>query len=187
MITILKAVVLVFVGTVFAACTAENTTESIYKTLKEGQAKVIIRINGEPFYADSSVFTGSVDVNDQFFKMNLFDQFESNVVVGFGSPNWYAKHPIERKMIPGSQMEANVMIGKMVDRINRYGTGYLMAEGVVLVRSLSDEKIIMHFQGKVGKYSTMNDPQTWRIAEGDIIYRKPKIVITDVKKTDVYY
>ena len=187
MTTVLKSVLVVFVCTVFAACTTENTTESIYKTLKEGQAKVVIRINGEPFYADSSVFTGNVDISDQFFKMNLFDQFESNVIVGFSEPNWYAKHPIERKMVPGSQMQANVMIGKMVDRANRYGTGFLMTEGVVSARSLSEEKIIIHFQGKVGKYSTMNDPQTWSIVEGDIIYKKPKITITDVKKTDVYY
>jgi hypothetical protein len=190
----MKTIILLLLSCIIiASCTQtqkgfnKKEIDQIYNSLKDKEAKAIIRIDGKAFYPNKSIFNADLRITDHFFKINLFDQFESNIVVNMGGENWYSTKPYSVKLIPNTPIEGGLMIGKLVDKINRNGEGYLMTEGEITMESLSKEKCIISVKGKIGKYNALTAPQTWNNIEGIIICKKPSINIQNLTESQVFF
>jgi hypothetical protein len=190
----MKTILLFFIPCLaFISCTQtqkgfdKKEIDKIYQSLKDKEAKAIIKIDGKAFYPNESVFNTDIRMTENFLKVNLFDQFESNVVVNMGGENWYSKKPYSIKLIPNTPINGGLMIGKIVDKINRNGEGYLMTEGKITMEAFTKEKCIISVKGKIGKYNALTAPQTWNNIEGIIICKKPSINIQNLTESQVFF
>lgn len=172
----------------FSACDkTKEKYDKIYESLKDEEAKVIVKVEGEDFYRKESIFKGGVILQKTGLNLNLFDQFESNLVMNLGGDNWYVNRPVIKKVSIENGLNANVFIGKMIDKSKNQGKGLLMTEGKIEVTALSDTKIIIVMNGKVGRYMGERDPAKWNNFEAYIVYKKPKIKLEGVTPENVYY
>ncbi|MBO0949905.1 hypothetical protein [Fibrella forsythiae] len=179
-----------FVGLFFVlvlcTCTTRPDADAIYQTLKPGEAQFVVKMDGESFYADESRFKGEVTVRPESIRLNLFDQYESNTIVTLGG-NELFKRPIVQPITLDNQNTGSVMIGKVRDKAQRTGDGFIMTEGTVTVDHLSDEKIVIRLAGKTGNFNTMNNRDTWKRLEGLLVYKRPKIIMRgDATKALLY-
>lgn len=171
----------------FTACTSPPDAETIYASLKNGEAKFIVTMNGAAFYPDDSRFKGEVTLAPNAIRMNLFDQFEGNVILTLNSENLFVKKPVKRSIQADNQVAGSVMIGRVRDRLKRTGDGFLMSAGEVTIESLSDQKIVVRLVGKVGNFNTLSDAQTWQRLEGLLIYKRPQLIMqSGVEKSLLY-
>ena len=170
-----------------SACQTEPTVDELYASLRPGQARVSLQLDGNDFYAPESIFSGQVDMFGTFLRMNLSDQYESNIIASFSGDDWYKQKPIKRQVFIDNQVVASVMIGRLTDKIKRRGEGYLMTDGLISVESISDEKLVMRLTGKVGKYEFQHTPEKWNTMKGLIVIRNPKLRFRDITKKDVYF
>ena len=189
---ITRSLIILFFISSFFSCHSPKIdkakVEDILKTLKDGQAKIIVKIDGEDFYVDESVFIGEISVYQNSFRMNVTDQFESNVILSFSQNNWnVAQKPIKQKVTVENQVNASVMVGKVKDKIKRLGEGYLLAEGEMTLETLTKERCILRFGGTITKFENMNNKSKWQKAEGIVIYKTPKIILQNLKESEVYF
>lgn len=169
------------------ACQMAPDANAIYASLKPHQAKVLIQFDGTDFYRPESIFTGQVDVYDTFLRLNLSDQFESNIIVSFSGENWYKQKPIKRPIFLDNQVAGSVMIGRLTDKVNRRGEGYLMTDGTISVDALSDDKVVLRLTGKVGKYAFQRIPTKWNTVQGLIVMKNPSLRLRDITRQDVFF
>lgn len=161
----------------FSACTTKPDADTVYASLKDGEAKIIVSMDGDDFYPDDSRFKGEVTISPNTIHMNLFDQYESNVMLSLGDEALFAVKPIKRAIVVDQPSAGSVMIGRVKDKVKRTGDGFLMTEGEMTVESLSDEKIVVRLSGKTGNFNTMRDQKTWKSLEGLLVYKRPKIMM----------
>lgn len=169
------------------SCESKINTDEILQSLKDKQTKAIIKIDGKNFYPSQSIFQGSIEARDNSFRLNITDQFDSNIILEFTADNWYKIKPIKRQIFLDNQIAASVMIGKLRDKVKRIGDGYLMTEGEISIESFSKEKCAIRLKGKIGKYEFMREPVKWNRLEGIIIFKKPAIVLQNVNEGEVYF
>ncbi|GAA4400323.1 hypothetical protein GCM10023187_13360 [Nibrella viscosa] len=169
------------------SCARKPRPADLLNTLPAGQAKVLITLDGQAFYPDESSFSGAIQVFDNYFRLSLFDQYEGNVVIALGGEKWYSPHPVKRQIFVENQLAASVLIGKLIDKEKRLGEGYLMTDGEVSVDALSEDRLVLHFSGKAGKYNVQREPEKWNQVEGTIVYKKPAITVQNVEKAAVYF
>ncbi len=170
-----------------AGCRTEASVDELYASLKPGQARVQIQLDGANFYPAESQFSGQVDVYDTYMRLNLFDQFDSNIIVAFSGSDWYKEKPIRRQVFLDNQVAGSVMIGRLIDKANRRGEGYLMTDGTITVESLSDNKLVMRLTGKAGKYEFQRIPTKWITVQGLIVIRNPSLRLQHVTRKDVFF
>ncbi|MEZ0538413.1 hypothetical protein [Fibrella arboris] len=169
------------------ACTPKPDVDAIYNSLKEGEARLLVNMDGEAFYPEDSRFNGEVTISTNTIHINLFDQHESNVILSFADQTLFAKKPVVRTIMVDNQSAGSVMIGRVRDKKLRTGDGFLMTEGDVTVESLSEEKMVIRLLGKTGNFNTMRDPKTWKSLEGLLVYKRPKIMLRgDAPKSLLY-
>ncbi len=171
----------------FSACTSQPDADTIYASLKNGEAKFIVTMNSAAFYPDDSRFKGEVTLAPNAIRMNLFDQFESNVILTLNSEDLFTKKPVKRSIQADNQVAGSVMIGRVRDRIKRTGDGFLMSAGEVTVESLSDQKIVVRLVGKVGNFNTLRDAQTWQRLEGLLVYKRPQLIMQGGAQKSLLY
>jgi hypothetical protein len=157
------------------ACSTQPTADSIYQSLPNGKARIIVNMDDEPFYPDDSQFKGEVTVTAQTIRLNLFDQYESNVIISLDAQDLFAQRPVQRTITPDNQIAGSVMIGRVRDRKQRTGDGFLMQEGSLVVEKLADTGVVIRFSGMIANFNTLRDRRTWKHLEGLLVYRKPTI------------
>ena len=159
----------------FSACKTPPDSDTIFASLKNGQARIIVSMDGDDFYPDSSRFKGEVTVAKNSIRLNLFDQLESNVILTLTDENLFAKRPMQRTIDVTNQNAGSVMIGRVRDKKLRTGDGFLMSAGTVTVESISEQKVVVRFSGRAGNFNTLRDQKTWKKLEGLIVYKRPII------------
>ncbi|MBO0938016.1 hypothetical protein J2I47_15780 [Fibrella sp. HMF5335] len=179
--------ILLLISPLLSACTTQPDPSTIYDSLKNGEAKFIVTMNGAAFYADDSRFKGEVTIAPTALRMNLFDQFESNVILTLSSEDLFAKRPVKRTIQVDNQVAGSVMIGRIRDRRLRTGDGFLMSAGEVTVESLSEQKIVVRLSGKVGNFNTLRDAQTWKRLDGLLVYKRPQLIMQGGAEKSLLY
>ncbi|MFN3589468.1 MAG: hypothetical protein ACK4UP_08800 [Spirosomataceae bacterium] len=165
----------------------QSLIDETLKSLKKGETKVLLELDGEPFYQEDHIFKGDVTLFDNLFRFSLFDQYESNVIVAVSANEWYQQKPISRQIIQNDQKTASVMIGKLIDKENNVGEGYLMTDGKIDFISLNKSKTVLKIAGLVGKYNAQRMPDKWQKLEGYIILKEPTIILTNVEENQIFY
>lgn len=169
------------------SCNAKPDADTIFQVLKPGEAQFVVTMDGDLFYPEESRFKGEITVMPNLLRLNLFDQFESNTIIALSESNLFAKRPITRPILLDNQSAGSVMIGKVRDKKQRTGDGFLMTEGTLTVDRVSDEKVVLRLTGKVANFNTMRDQRTWKRLEALLVYRKPTITVpTNAEKTLLY-
>ncbi|MEA5259784.1 hypothetical protein VB264_18450 [Arcicella aquatica] len=186
-IHLLSKVFIVFIPCFFLmACSADKREEEIYQSLKNNQSKFIFKLNGANFYQAESVFTGHLEIVERSFTINFFDQFEGNTMIHFSGIDWYKGRPIKIPIKLASSY-SNVMFGRIKDKANKLGEGYLMSEGTITFKSLTKEKIIIKIEGKAKKYPKIDiDSPTYDV-QGLVVCKQPKIDFLDIDEKKAFY
>lgn len=179
---------LCLIAFIFLGCQNNNIdSNQVLKVLKDQQARAIIKIDGKDFYPNESIFKGNIQVYDNSFRLNLNDQFDSNVIFTIAGDKWYETKPLKRQITIENQTSGSLMVGKMKDRIQHTGEGYLMTQGEVEIEAFTDEKFIVKFEGKISKYEFLQDSSKWNQFEGVIIMKKPEVILQNITKDKVYF
>ncbi|RYF73733.1 MAG: hypothetical protein EOO39_09905 [Cytophagaceae bacterium] len=169
------------------ACSTQPDVDTVFNSLKDGEAKIIVSMDNDDFYPDDSRFNGEVTISPNTIHMNLFDQYESNVMLSLGDEALFATKPIKRAIVVDQPSAGSVMIGRVKDKVKRTGDGFLMTDGDMTVESLSDEKIVIRLSGKTGNFNTMRDQKTWKNLEALLVYKRPKTMMRgDATKSLLY-
>lgn len=184
--------IIVIIFSIFYSCSSPQKTDKtnidkIYNSLKDGQTKAIIKIDGKEFYPKESIFSCDIIADNTFFRANLFDQFESNIVLNFGTERWHATKPYVLKLQKDQQIEGGIMIGRIADKEKRTGEGYLMTEGEITLEAFSKDKCVVIVNGKVGKFEAQLTPEKWHDVEAIIISKKPKTTLVNLKEEGLYF
>jgi len=180
---------ILFVG-LFLGCTSEipdNEDEIIYKKLKDNQARFIFNLEGSDFYKVESIFDGHLEIYPTTFSLGSFDQFESNVMIHFSGNDIYKNRPIKIPLSIENGHTSPVMFGRIRDKKNNLGDGYLMSEGFITFKSFSKEKIIMRIEGKAKKYpNTYPNDKSYDVS-ALIVCKKPTIGYIDIDEKAAFY
>ncbi len=156
----------------FASC-RPKLIDTEFEKMEEGQTKFLLTINGETFYETDAVFDGNLAVKENYFNMNFLNQHDGNFILNFGDvKNWYDSKTIEGKLYGSAA--SNLMIGKVIDKKENKGVGYLMSNGKIIPITISKDKIIFRIEGKLKKYPNVREDDKDFICEGYIISKKPK-------------
>ena len=192
MVCIKNIIVFLFFNIVFFACTKSNTDKNnsvgeIYTSLKDGQAKAIINIDGKEFYPKESIFSTDILADKSFLRASIFDQYKGNIIISLGTPKWHESKPYKLQLSMDKQIEGGLMIGKLIDKEKNIGEGYLMTEGEITFQSFSKDKCIFLIHGKVGKFENQSVPEKWNDMEATIIFKKPNIQLANLTEKEVYF
>lgn len=143
-----------------------------FDNLQEGQTKFLLTIDDEKFYEEDALFEGHLEVKENYFIMNFFNQHNGNFILNFsGIKEWYNQKPIEGKLYGTSV--SNLMVGKVVDREENKGVGYLMSEGEIVALTVSKDKLIFKVTGKLKKYPEVLEGSPSFKFDGYIISKSP--------------
>lgn len=151
--------------------------------LKDSTAVVTVAIDHEKFYSDSATFTGRVSLADNMFRIDLFDQYEDNTMMIFQGKMPYAKKALRFEITQENKDLNSVMIGKMIDKAQNVGSGYVMTEGKVEIASMNRNQIILQLSGKVMHYATKKIVA----CSGNLIFKKPTYLISNLKDEEIFY
>jgi len=173
--------------TVSCTTSSSKNSDEILSTLKAGEAKILVTIDNQLFYGESSSFKGEITAFDHAFRINLTDQFQGNTIIALGGDKWFAQKPVVKAVDTNNQTQASAMIGRITDPTNRRGLGYIMTAGEITLESLSEEKAILRLKGQVGEYTTMGNPSTWKPVEGIIVYKKPVLKVQGLTPQQLYF
>ena len=144
-------------------------------------------MDGDEFYPDDSRFKGEVTVAKNSIRLNLFDQFESNVILSLTDESLFSKRPVQRTIDVTNQNAGSLMIGRVRDKKLRTGDGFLMSAGTVTVESLSEQKVVVRFSGMAGNFNTLRDQKTWKKLEGVLVYKRPVIAMRSEAEKALLY
>lgn len=172
----------------FSSCnhkTESEVAEQIFKKLKSKEAGISMIINGREFYPAGSIFKGQVKITDQLISVMLIDTNESRLMIDLGGENWFKAFPVVREFKTGKSESASVKIGKMKDRIKMIGEGYMLVDGTLTLRELTNEKLIFSIKGNVGKYSDFQQPDKLYPVDGWIVYKEPDMHFENITAAEI--
>lgn len=146
-------------------------------SLKSNQAIADLYINNKQFYADDNIFSGNGSSDPLGLKISLKDQFFGNIIISLEGENWQKKMPIAVKFRDGvssSAFSGSFLVGKLIDKENQKGEGYMFYEGSIDITEFSSDRFVLTVNGKVKK--PFGDENLYPI-EGNIIWKKPNLAI----------
>ncbi|MCE6990843.1 hypothetical protein LZG72_17165 [Dyadobacter sp. CY323] len=164
---------------------SEENIKQILSELKENQTKVIMRIDGKEFYPAQSLFTGQMTFTDQMLSLVLVDQFEGRTMLNLGGEKWY-QQPIVKEVSTSNMFNASLKLGKLIDKENLIGEGYMMTDGKIEAVSFARDRIVFKITGKVGKYSDFQQPEKYLTADGLIVCKMPAITWTSITEDEIF-
>jgi hypothetical protein len=178
---------------IFNSCLSNSKEEddkqyqTIYQSLKDNQTKFVVKLDGKDFYSSESIFAGHLEMLLGSFTMSYFDQFDSNVMIHFGSQKWYEGRPITTAIKLDNGFSSNVMIGKIINKEEKLGAGYLMSEGTITFKVFTKEKFVIVIEGKAKKYPKTNPDDTTYDIKAIIVSKNPKFDVVDIDGKASFY
>lgn len=172
-----------------SACSSKNDAidfKSIAEKLKDGQGKVLVEIDGKPFYQEDRIFTGSVMVASTSIRANLYDNFRSNVIASVMMNDWYKAKTKIFQVKAGENTHVNVLIGKITDSTQNKGIGYLFMNGKCEIVTYSKDLLVFAFEGLTSEYMKMSTPEKWQNIKGYIVIRKPDYQFIDIDEKSFF-
>ncbi|WP_026628610.1 hypothetical protein [Dyadobacter alkalitolerans] len=158
--------------------------EKMIGALSDNQAKASINIGTKRFYSVQSLFEGAVQFDKEKFNLNISDPMESRIIIGFHKASWYTQLPFTFRVNNENRYDARVMIGKIIDRKERIGEGYVMHEGEITISELSEGKLVMRLNGKCGRYNDIDTTDLLDL-EGLIVFKKPNALLLNLTWEDL--
>ena len=188
----LKYLLMLSIISIFNSCSSNNKEEdkqyqTIYQSLKDGQSKFIFKIDGNDFYKTESIFTGHLEMLEGSFTMSYFDQFDSNVMIHFGGQKWYEGRPIKATIKLDNGYSSNVMFGRIVNKAEKLGAGYLMIEGLITFKVFTKEKFVIVIEGKAKKYPKVEVSDPSYEVKAIIVSKNPKFDVVDIDGKKSFY
>ncbi|SKB99705.1 hypothetical protein [Dyadobacter psychrophilus] len=181
---------LLFLAFIVFSCSSKDSSDQaadqLFQTLKENEAKIVITIGGKEFYPNESVFSGQALISDNMMNLTLTDQFEGKTIINLGGEKWYAAKPITKAITANGPVETSIKMGKIIDKQQMIGEGYMMAEGEITATEFTKDKMVFRIKGKVGKYSDFQQPDKYIPAEGFIVYKKPAVSFGNITEKEVF-
>ena len=178
---------------VFSGCSPDNKEvedkqyQTIYQSLKDNQTKFVVKLDGNDFYSSESIFTGHLEMLLGSFTMSYFDQFDSNVMIHFGKQKWYEGRPITTDIKLDNGFSSNVMLGKITNKQEKLGAGYLMSEGTITFKVFTKEKFVIVIEGKAKKYPKTEPNDTTYDIRAIIVSKNPKFDVVDIDGKASFY
>jgi hypothetical protein len=160
---------------ILGACDKVKDTielETQYSQLRDNETKFIVSISDQVFYETTAIFDGHVEVRNNYFVMNMTNQYKGNFILNFSQENW-----INAKKIPArlyGSAASSLMIGKVVDSTQNKGAGYLMSDGFIEPITISKSKIIFYITGNVKKYPNVSETDSTFKITGYILAKNLK-------------
>ena len=186
----LKIYLFVIILGLFSGCSPDvdnDQDEQILSTLKDNQAKFIFKLDGNNFYKSESIFDSHLELYKTTLSLGCFDQFESNVLVHFYGPNIYSGRPMKIPIILESDHTSTIMFGRIKDKAQNLGEGYLMSEGFITFKAFSREKVIMKIEGKAKKYPKTKDNDPTFEVSALYVCKKPEVGYIDIDEKKTFY
>ena len=188
----LKYLIMLIIVGVFNSCSSNNKEEdkqyqTIYQSLKDGQSKFIFKMDGNDFYKTESIFTGHLEMLEGSFTMSYFDQFDSNVMIHFGGQKWYEGRPIKATIKLDNGYSSNVMFGRITNKVEKLGAGYLMSEGLITFKVFTKEKFVVVIEGKAKKYPKVEVSDPSFEVKATIVCKNPKFDVVDIDEKKSFY
>ena len=184
----------VFIGVgIFNGCSSNNEEEealqyqTIYNSLNNNQSKFIFKIDGNDFYQSESIFKGHLEMLTGSFTMSYFDQFDSNVMIHFGGQKWNTARPIKSSIKLDNGYSSNVMFGKIINKEEKVGAGYLMYEGLITFKVFTKEKIIIVINGKARKYPKIDEQSPSFDVKATLVCKSPSFDVVDIDGKESFY
>lgn len=188
----LKYLIILITISVFNSCSSINNEEdkqyqTIYQSLKDGQSKFIFKMDGNDFYKTESIFAGHLEMLEGSFTMSYFDQFDSNVMIHFGGQKWYEGRPIKATIKLDNGYSSNVMFGRITNKAEKLGAGYLMSEGLITFKIFTKEKFVIVIVGKAKKYPKVEVSDPSYEVKATIVCKNPKFDVVDIDGKKSFY
>ena len=178
MIKILSGLFLVAAAVACNTSSSGNFEEEL-KSLVDNQAKVSIDINGNDFYADQELFTGSgYAIDSNGVKISLKNEAFGNVIVSLEGNVDLNKTPLKLSFkdgFPDGSISGSFLIGKISDVAKNAGEGYILTDGGYEILQIDNNAIIIKVKGHLRKPfgdSGLSD------IDGYIVWNKPEVVFT---------
>lgn len=186
--------ILIVLG-IFNSCSSDSAIDAeeakqyqtIYQSLKDNQSKFIFQLDGNEFYKTESIFTGQLQMLVGSFSMSYFDQFGSNVMLRLGGQKWYTARPIKTPIKLDSGYFSNVMFGKIINKEEKLGAGYLMNEGLMTFKVFTKEKIIITIVGKAKKYPKVDKESPSFDVKATIVCKNPSFDVVAIDEKESFY
>ncbi len=179
-----------FLLSVLVGCTSPASdidVKSIVANLKDKQAKVVVTIDGQKFYDDSRIFSGSVMVAATSLRLNLYDNQRSNVIASIMSNDWYKSKSRTYQVTSADNTHLNILIGKIVDSTINKGLGHLLMDGQCELVNYSKDVLVMKFSGLSAEYMKMSSQDKWQKIEGYIVVKNPDYQFLDIDEKSFSY
>jgi hypothetical protein len=174
------------IGIALGSCGSINT-DKIYDTLKDHEARAMILIDGQEFYAPKNIFKGEFIVFDNSVRVNITDQFLSNIIITATGQYLFRSKPIKKQVDINNQTASSVMVGRIKNKAENTGEGYLITEGLLEIEEMNAEKAVIRFKGRGALFLETNNKEKWQNIEGAIVFKKPIINIQNITKEDAFY
>lgn len=178
------------VAAVISSCGKRDSDEAIaekyLQSLGENEARLLVRIGGKEFYPEASVFGGQVLLSDNILNMSLTDQFGGKVMISLAKEKWYEQSPIRDRIASDGPGATSLKIGKIIDKQQMIGEGYMMTKGEISAPVFTKEKMIFKIKGQVGKYSDFQRPDQFLPVEGIIVYKKPAVSLGNITEKEAF-
>lgn len=189
----LKYLIMLGIIGIFNSCSSRSKEEddkqyqTIYQSLKDNQTKFVVKLDGNDFYRSESIFSGHLEMLLGSFTMSYFDQFDSNVMIHFGSQKWYEGRPITTVIKLDNGFSSNVMIGKITNKEEKLGAGYLMSEGTITFKVFTKEKFVIVIEGKAKKYPKTDVSDPSYDVKAIVVSKNPKFDAVDIDGKKSFY
>ncbi|MHA8065928.1 hypothetical protein V7S76_04500 [Aquirufa sp. ROCK2-A2] len=172
------------------ACNSEqidmSKVDAELSSLKDHEAKILVKIDGEKFYSDSSTFSGSVQLRSSSIRANLYDAKRSNVIFSVMANDWFKKSKKVFQVKNGETTSVNVLVGKITHAAQNKGLGYLFVNGECEIVSFTQDQLVAKFEGLTSEYMSISDPSKWQKIQGLIIIKKPDYQLMELSETDYF-
>ncbi len=186
----MKYLIALLCATMLFSCTPSNESKNkkiigILASLKDNQAKIVLKIDGKPFYADTSVFHGSGYVDARGIKISLKDQNMGNVIVSLEGNSWFKTKPYKidfKDGYPTSSTMGSFLTGKINNTTENRGEGYVLYDGFFEIKYISKDAFVVYVKGNLKK-PFGEDPLS--SVEGNIIWKKPDYNIEEGKGIEI--
>ncbi|MGL4629556.1 MAG: hypothetical protein ACRCVT_00010 [Leadbetterella sp.] len=151
-----------------------NDINYVEKTLKNEQAFISMEINGKDFYTTNSTFDVGGSIDKQGLKLSFKNSKMGNVIFALDKPNFTQELPLKINFSGGASQIGDVsfLIGKMDEKIQDKGEGYVFYEGEIILKEVNKERLWAEVSGKVKSPFSTNDA-TYPI-KGWFLWKKPK-------------
>lgn len=190
-----KILMVLLLSGILNACTSKDINseedlqvyQKMYQSLKPNQSQFDIKLDGKEFYQPESIFSGHLEIVHNSFTINFSDQYDSNMMIHFGGYEWYKDRPVNVKIRLDNGYSSNVMIGRIKNKAEKLGEGYLMSEGTITIKTLTKEKIVMVIEGKAKKYPKVDEQSPSFGVKGIVVCKNPTIDFLNIDEKAAFY